>query len=543
MSSKSFLDLINKQQKSLVPNDLFKVKILKQITYKQKNYYLLDTNLKSDGILEVSELPEANIGDMVEVIILRDYDSYILMSHKKASSLIAMKKIKLAQKNRTKITGKFIKNKKMKTRVILFDEIFAIPDKNFIEPSEGVEAVDVVISKIIKNKYVLVMNYNHIDEEILSQNNINVGDVVDCEVTGFNNFMVFVNIKDPSEGGLKIDGIIHHHDLSFQKINFPGDILSYGQKIQAKVLKLKNNTVILGLKQAKKTVMKELLEKYKIGDMVKCTISEIKPKGLTVNLEDGLEAFIYISEISWEVNERKKDLSESFKVGQEIEGVICVLDLEKPKIMLSIKKMQENPFLSFVENFKRGDIIKGKVLDNPTEYGNFLFIQLVPGVDGILYKLEMSWNFKQCETKFNELSKGQEIEVMVHNIEIDKQKVSVSVKRIQQRTSSARRLEIGEIYDLQVIEVLGGSVVVSSVLYPEVISTIYSSNLSVDRSFTSKEFAVGQVMKAKLINYDKFKKSYVFSIRAYQQDQNNQIANNNNVKTSSESSFSSFLNK
>jgi small subunit ribosomal protein S1 len=210
---------------------------------------------------------------------------------------------------------------------------------------------------------------------------LNVGETIQGIVKNITNYGAFIDI-----GG--VDGLLHITDMTWGRIAHPSELLRLGETITVKVLSFDkdNEKISLGLKQLTGNPWSQLAATITVGSKIKGSISSITDYGLFVEVEKGVEGLVHISEISW--TDRISNLADKYKVGQEIEALVVSLDKDNRRMSLSVKQLEKNPWDAIKEQFNIGDKVKG-IISNITDFG--IFVQLLPGVDGLVHISDLSW--------------------------------------------------------------------------------------------------------------------------------------------------------
>lgn len=245
--------------------------------------------------------------------------------------------------------------------------------------------------------------------------------VIQGVVKNITNYGVFIDI-----GG--VDGLLHITDMTWGRIAHPSELVRIGDKITVKVLSFDkdNEKISLGMKQLTENPWDKVAGGLAIGAKVKGKISSIADYGFFVEIAKGVEGLVHISEISW--TDRIENLHKHFKVGDEVEAVIVSIDKENRRMSLSIKQLQDNPWKQVSEKFKIGQTIKGPIT-NITDFG--IFIQLMPGIDGLVHISDLSWT-EHIAHPADVYKRGQEVEAVILGIDEQNKRVSLGIKQLTQ---------------------------------------------------------------------------------------------------------------
>lgn len=263
------------------------------------------------------------------------------------------------------------------------------------------------------------------------------GSVVEGKVVSLTNYGAFVSLEDG------VEGLIHVSEMSWnKKVKNPSKLLSVGDTVKAKVLEVdtENKKISLGMKQLEENPWEALVYKYPIGSTVKGKISNITDFGIFVNVEEGIDGLVHVSDISY--SGKVKNPAEMFEKGQEVEAKVLHIDVENEKFSLGIKQLQQDPWEKAEKRFTPGTRVKGKVV-RITDFG--AFVEVAPEVEGLIHISEVS--DEKVETVASVLQEGQEVEAEVTHLDVKERKLSLSIralKRREQRDDLKKYLDQGE---------------------------------------------------------------------------------------------------
>src|SRR3990167_3590896 len=400
---------------------------------------LVDINYKSDGHIpryEFSELEfkELKPGAVIDVILdeLENREGAVTLSYEKAKALKAWDAISTLFEENKPVEGVVIRTVKGGLSVDIGVPAFLpgsqvdtqrVPSfEEFI--GKKITANVIKINKkrgnvIISRRKYLAERQAEMHQEIMG--NLTVGQVVQGVAKNIAKYGVFVDI-----GG--VDGLLHITDMTWGRISHPSEKVNIGDTITVKILSIDtdNNKISLGMKQLSDNPWEQLPANVQIGSTIKGKISSITDYGLFVEVFPGIEGLVHISEISW--TDRVNDLSKLYRVGQGIDVYVVSLDKENRRMSLSIKQLEDNPWKSISERFKVGNKIAGTV-SNITEFG--IFIQLVPGVDGLAHVSDLSWT-EHIDHPGDLYKKGDKIDAIILNIDEENRKISLGIKQLTQ---------------------------------------------------------------------------------------------------------------
>ena len=282
-----------------------------------------------------------------------------------------------------------------------------------------------VILKIDEERRNIVISRRKLQEKERAEardtilGKIDEGQTVTGTVTNIADFGAFIDL-----GG--VDGLLHITDMSWGRINHPTEMLKHGQEIEVMILKIdrEKEKIALGLKQLENSPWENLDERFPVNSRVQGKVVNLVTYGAFVQLDEGLEGLVHVSEMSW--TRRVNHPSEVVEVGQEVEVVILEIDHEKREISLGIKQTEVNPWELVSEKYPVGTVIVGQIR-NIANYG--AFVEIEPGIDGLLHVSDMSWTEKVAHPN-EKYQKGDTVQCVVLEIDRDKQRVGLGVKQL-----------------------------------------------------------------------------------------------------------------
>ena len=398
---------------------------------------LIDINYKSEGLVPKyefadHELKSLKVGDPIEVILdeLESVNGNVILSYEKAKALKAWDAItKLHDENKPVegvVTHKVKGGLSVDIGIPAFLPGSQIDIQRITDFDQFVgQKITANIIKINKKRgNVIISRRKHLSEqraevrkkilEKLSEN-----DIIKGTVKNITNYGVFVDI-----GG--VDGLLHITDMTWGRISHPSEMVKIGDTISAKVLSFdkEHEKISLGLKQMQENPWAKIAEELKVNSRVKGKVSSITDYGLFVEVKKGVEGLVHISEISW--TSRITDLHKKYKEGDEVEVLIVSLDPENRRMSLSIKQLEKNPWESISQKFKVGEKISGTI-SNLTDFG--IFVQLVPGVDGLVHISDLSWT-EHINHPSDIYKKGDLVDAVILGIDENNKKISLGVKQL-----------------------------------------------------------------------------------------------------------------
>ena len=311
-----------------------------------------------------------------------------------------------------------------------------------------------------------------------------------------------------------IDGLLHVTDMSWRRVSHPSQVLAVGDTVKVKIVRINPETqrISLGMKQLTQDPWLAAVANYPTGTRLTGKVSNIADYGAFIELEEGVEGLVHVSEMSW----TKKNIhpGKIVSTSQEVEVVVLEVDPEKRRISLGIKQTQENPWDSFTEKYPVGTVINGEVR-SITEFG--LFIGLDGEIDGMAHLSDLSWE-KSGEDALADYTKGDMVEAKILEVDIEKERISLGIKQLTKDTgtgASAASASKGKTVTCTVTEVTTGGLAVTYGDENEISAFVRKSDLSRERSEQRPErFAVGDKVDARVIRFDKKSGQATLSIKA-----------------------------
>ena len=396
---------------------------------------IIDINAKSEGVISLNEFrynPDLKIGDKVEVVVdvQEDKTGQLVLSHRKARTIKAWERVNEAHEKESIVTG-FVK---CRTKGGMIVDVFGL--EAFLPGSQiDVKPIRDYDQYVNKNMEFRIVKINHefknvvvshkalieadIEEqkkEIISQ--LEKGQVLEGIVKNITTYGVFVDL-----GG--VDGLIHITDLSWNRINHPTEILELDQKLNVVILDFDDDKsrIQLGVKQLSDHPWENLDAKLNEGDKVNGKVSVLADYGAFIEIAEGVEGLVHVSEMSWSTHLRSAQ--DFVSVGDEVEAVILSIDREERKMSLGIKQLTSDPWTDITKKYPTKSKHKGKIR-NFTNFG--VFVELEEGIDGLVYISDLSWT-KKVKHPSELFQIGDEIEVVVLELDVDERKLSLGHKQ------------------------------------------------------------------------------------------------------------------
>jgi len=503
--------------------DLKEGKIVRGKVYKiSGNEVILDIGFKSEGTIPIEQFEncsEVKTGDEFDVFLekMENQDGLVVLSKSKSDFIKAWDDIKESYKNKEIVTTTVDRRIKGGLMVKLLGVDAFLPGSQValrqipnLEELIG-EDLEVRIIKINKRRRNIVVSRRVVLEEIRKKkkenllSDLEVGQVREGVVKNITDFGAFVDL-----GG--IDGLLHLTDLTWGRISHPSEVVALGDELKVKILDfdLDRERISLGLKQLTPYPWEDVEEKYSVGKTIKGKVVSITDYGAFVELEKGVEGLIHISEMSW--TRHVKHPSNIVGIGDNVEAVVLNIDKENEKISLGLKQLEPDPWKSLEKKYSPGTKLKGKVR-NLTNFG--AFVEIEDGIDGLVHISDMSWA-KRVRHPSEVLKKGQEIDVVVLNIDSEKRRISLGVKQIQENpwTNLADEFSVGTETSGEITRLLNRGAVVE--IKNNVEGFVPISHMGIEGiKKIGNHFEVGDELPLEVIKMDPQKKKIVLSVNAY----------------------------
>ncbi len=408
-----------------------------KVLHLTENSVILEFGFKSEGSVSLDEFKEPDgltPGDEVDVLLekLEDDDGVVVLSKRKADFLRVWEKIKEAHESDRAVKGVLARKIKGGVTVDLMGVDAFLPGSQIalrrvpnIEDLIG-ETYKFKIIKLNKRRRNIVVSRRVILEaerekkrETLVKELLE-GQVREGVVKNITDFGAFIDL-----GGL--DGLLHITDMSWGRVGHPSEVVDIGSLIDVKVLDIDwdRERISLGYKQLLPYPWTDIDHKYPVGSRVKGRVVSITNYGAFVELEKGVEGLVHISEMSWTRNVRHP--SKLVSIGDEIEAVVLKVDPNDEKISLGMKQIEEDPWLALPMKYPTGTTLEGTVR-NLTSFG--AFVEIEPGIDGLVHVSDMSWT-KRVEHPSEIVQKGEELNVMVLDVDAENKRISLGIKQLQ----------------------------------------------------------------------------------------------------------------
>ena len=482
--------------------------------------FLVDIGYKSEGVIPASEFDEPDqveVGDEVEVLLerLENDEGMVVLSKEKAAQRQNWEKIVGVFKGDGLIKGKVRSVVKGGLMVNVGVEAFLPASQIDIVPPKDLQqfvnnTYDFKIVKINEDRKNVVLSRREIIEQERSDkrqtflSGVNIGDKIVGTVKNITDFGAFVDLDG-------IDGLLHVTDMSWARLNHPAEILKVGQQLTVQVLDINKDKerVSLGLKQMQSNPWDKIEERFPVGQKVSGKITNLMPYGAFVQIEDGVEGLIHVSELSW--TKRIARPSDVLTLGQEVEAIVLGVNKDEQKISLGVRQLEPNPWDEIELRYMIGKQVKGKVR-NMTAYG--AFVELEEGIDGMIHVSDLSWT-RKINHPSEMLKKGDDLEAVVLDIDKANQRISLGVKQLDNDPWKEidGRFRIGDLVKGTVSKLTNFGAFIQ--LKDDIDGLVHISQISEDRVEKVKDvLKVGQEVEARVIKVDKAERRIGLSVKA-----------------------------
>ena len=513
--STELIALIDKSFKEIREGSI----VIGRIIEIQPQVVLVDIGYKSEGAIPISEFEDEDIevGNDIEVLLerLENDEGMVVLSKEKAAHKQNWDKIAKVFHDGGLVKGKVKSVVKGGLMVNVGVEAFLPGSQiDIIPPKDLTEYVGNVYEfKIVKindeRKNVVLSRREVIEAERTEQRqaflkDVNVGDAVEGIVKNITDFGAFVDLQG-------MDGLLHITDMSWGRVNHPSEMLAVAQNITVQILEVdkEKERVSLGLKQLTPNPWEDIEQRFPVGDHVKGKITKLVPYGAFVEVAEGVEGLIHVSELSW--TKRITRPSDVLELGQEVEAVVLGINIEEQKISLGVRQLEPNPWENVESRFPIGHQIKGEVR-NLTPYG--AFIELEDGIDGMVHVSDLSWT-RKINHPSEMLKKGDELQAVVLEIDKESQRISLGVKQLETDPwdEIGKRFNVGDMVTGTVAKIAAFGAFVQ--LEDDVDGLVHISQLSEEHVTKVKEVVnIGDVVDARVIKVDKAERRIGLSIKA-----------------------------
>ena len=398
---------------------------------KSESYISIDQFYNERGALEVS------VGDAVKVAldVVEDGFGSTRLSRDRAKRMESWTVLESAYQEQTTVRGTIVGRVKggftveiNKVRAFLPGSLVDTKPLREPETLEGKEFEFKVIKVDVKRNNIVVSRRAVLEaesrvERVALLENLHEGDEIKGSVKNLTDYGAFVDL-----GG--IDGLLHITDMSWKRIKHPSELLSIGQEVLVKILKIDPNSarVSLGLKQLGGDPWVDIVQRYPVGKKLCGRVTNITDYGCFVELEEGIEGLVHVSEMDW--TNKNVNPGKVVHLGQEVEVIVLDIDAERRRISLGVKQCTPNPWAAFAESHQKGERVTGKIR-SITDFGLFIGLDS-NSVDGLIHLSDIAWNEVEAQEMLRAFQKGDELEAIILTIDVERERIALGIKQLAQ---------------------------------------------------------------------------------------------------------------
>jgi small subunit ribosomal protein S1 len=523
-----FLALYDESMRNLTEGEIVRGRVV-AIT---ANEVIVDVGYKSEGLIPIEEFRgvdgtvHVKAGDDVEVLLEKteDQEGHVLLSHSKAERMRVWNEIENSFREGKVIKGRVIDRIKggltidVGVRAFLPGSLADIKPVKNLEVLRGKELEFKVISLdrrrnniVLSRKAVLEKEFERKKAETIER--LQEGVVMKGTVKNITDYGVFVDL-----GG--IDGLLHITDISWGRVNHPSEHFNIGDEVEVVVLKFDRETerVSLGYKQRGEDPWVLVDKRYPVGSRVHGRVVSLVDYGAFVELEEGVEGLIHVSEMSW--TKKVVNPTKLLKAGDEIDAIVTEVDVNQRRISLSLRQTERNPWEELAITHPPGSIVEGKVR-NLTEFG--AFVEITEEIDGLVHVSDMSWT-KRVKHPSEVLRKGDAVRARILGIDVDNQRVSLSIKEFMPNEwqDFVDGHQVGDVLTGRVVNVTDFGLFID--IYAGLEGLAHVSEIDVPGGKLDDHFAVGDWVRARILRIEQDDKKVGLTLRGVPQPTDEELA-------------------
>lgn len=523
-----FLALYDESMRNLTEGEIVRGKVV-AIT---ANEVIVDVGYKSEGLIPIEEFRgvdgevHVQVGSDVEVLLEKaeDQEGHVLLSHSKAERMRVWNEIEQSFREGRVIKGRVIDRIKggltidVGVRAFLPGSLADIKPVKNLEILRGKELEFKVISLdrrrnniVLSRKAVLEKEYERKKAETIEK--LQEGVLMKGTVKNITDYGVFVDL-----GG--VDGLLHITDISWGRVNHPSEHFNIGDEIEVVVLKFDRETerVSLGYKQRGEDPWVLVDKRYPVGSRVHGRVVSLVDYGAFVELEEGVEGLIHVSEMSW--TKKVVNPTKILKTDDEIDAIVTEVDLDQRRISLSLRQTERNPWEELAITQPPGSIVEGKVR-NLTEFG--AFVEITEEIDGLVHVSDMSWT-KRVKHPSEVLRKGDAVRARILAIDVDNQRVSLSIKEFMPNEwqDFVDGHQVGDVLTGRVVNVTDFGLFID--IYAGLEGLAHVSEIDVPGGKLDDHFAIGDWVRARVLRIEQDDKKVGLTLRGVPQPSEEEIA-------------------
>ena len=526
---RKLLELYDESMRNLTEGEIVTGRIIGVTS----NAVIVDVGYKSEGLIPIEEFTDrggelsVKVGEEVDVLLEKteDLEGHVLLSYSKALRMRRWTEVERAYKEGRIIKGRITDRIKggltvdVGLRAFLPGSLVDIKPVKNLESLRGQELEFKVISLDRRRNNIVLSRKAVLETELVKKKaetlkRLEEGARLRGTVKNITDYGVFIDL-----GG--IDGLLHITDISWGRVNHPSEHFSVGDEVEVVVLKFDPETerVSLGYKQRSDDPWTLVDKKYPIGSRVKGRVVSIVDYGAFVEIEEGVEGLIHVSEMSW--TKKVVNPAKILEVGDEVEAIVSELDMDQRRISLSLRQTERNPWEELEDTHPEGSVIEGKVR-NLTEFG--AFVEITEGIDGLIHVSDMSWT-KRVKHPSEVLKKGDTVKARITNIDVENQRVSLSIKEFMPNEweDFAGSHHVGDVLDGRVVNVTDFGLFID--IYNGLEGLAHVSEIDVPAGAKLEDhFKVGDWVRTRILRIEEEEKKVGLSMRGVSQPSEEEIA-------------------
>jgi len=497
------------------------------------NAVIVDVGYKSEGLIPRDEFTDrdgnvqVNVGESIDVLLEKteDQEGHVLLSYTKALRMRRWTEVERAYKDGRVIKGRVTDRIKggltvdVGLRAFLPGSLVDIKPVKNLESLRGQELEFKVISLDRRRNNIVLSRKAVLETELVKKKaetlkRLEEGARLKGVVKNITDYGVFIDL-----GG--IDGLLHITDISWGRVNHPSEHFTVGDEVEVAVLKFDPDTerVSLGYKQKSEDPWTLVDKKYPIGSRVRGRVVSLVDYGAFVEIEEGVEGLIHVSEMSW--TKKVVNPAKVLEVGDEVEAIVSELDMDQRRISLSLRQTERNPWEELMDTHPVGSVIEGKVR-NLTEFG--AFVEITEGIDGLIHVSDMSWT-KRVKHPSEVLKKGDVVRARITNIDVENQRVSLSIKEFMPNEweDFADQHRPGDILDGRVVNVTDFGLFID--IYNGLEGLAHISEIELAAGTRLEEhYQVGDWVRCRILRIEEEEKKVGLSMRGVAQPTAEEVA-------------------
>ncbi|HLX08278.1 MAG TPA: 30S ribosomal protein S1 [Thermoanaerobaculia bacterium] len=526
---KKLLDLYDESMRNLTEGEIVPGRVIGVTS----NSVIVDVGYKSEGLIPIEEFTDREgrltvaVGEEVDVLLEKteDLEGHVLLSRIKAQRMRRWTEVERAYKDGRVIKGRITDRIKggltvdVGLRAFLPGSLVDIKPVKNLESLRGHEMEFKVISLDRRRNNIVLSRKAVLETELVKKKaetlkKLEEGARLRGVVKNITDYGVFIDL-----GG--IDGLLHITDISWGRVNHPSEHFSVGDEVEVVILKFDPETerVSLGYKQKGDDPWTLVDKKYPIGSRVRGRVVSLVDYGAFVEIEEGVEGLIHVSEMSW--TKKVVNPAKILEVGDEVEAIVSELDMDQRRISLSLRQTERNPWEELADTHPEGTVIEGKVR-NLTEFG--AFVEITDGIDGLIHVSDMSWT-KRVKHPSEVLKKGDVVRARITNIDVENQRVSLSIKEFMPNEwdEFARKHKIGDVLSGRIVNVTDFGLFID--IYNGLEGLAHVSEIDVPGGAKLEDrFAVGDYVRTRILRIEEDEKKVGLSMRGVTQPTPNEVS-------------------